>query len=232
MFPSAAIVDPYVLSTLPGKLVAHTGVDALTHALEATLSRPGVSNAVSDALAEDAAALLLGNLRAAAGEASDAAARSAVMRASTLAGMAFGNADVGAVHCLSESIGGLFDVPHGLGNAVFLAATLRHHLSVEDNLARSERRVRGTLTRLARRCAADAPHTVPPPTRGQEAEFFIDAVSSLCSALRIPRFSDLRIAEHEHARIAAMSVENGSNGSNPAGPLVAEEYQSIMQRAG
>ena len=100
MFPSAAIVDAHVLRSLPQKLIAYTGVDALTHALEATLSRPGVANCVSDSLAEDAVVTLLANLCAAAGGGDDDAL-AAVARASTMAGLAFGNADVGAVHCLS-----------------------------------------------------------------------------------------------------------------------------------
>jgi|APGre2960657444_1045066.scaffolds.fasta_scaffold00819_2 alcohol dehydrogenase len=231
MFPAAAVVDPDVLSSLPPKLVAYTGVDALTHALEATLSGAGTHNPVSDALAEDAAALLLGHLRAAASGGGDQDSRAAVMRASTLAGLAFGSADVGAVHCLSETLGGLFDVPHGLGNAIFLAATLRHHLAVEDGLARSSGRVRAVLGRLAHRCASDAPLHVPPPRRGQEAECFVEAVDKLCADLRIPKYAELKIAEHDLARIVRMSVENGSNGSNPNGPLNADEYLSIMARS-
>ncbi|PYQ63257.1 MAG: 1,3-propanediol dehydrogenase, partial [Acidobacteria bacterium] len=105
MFPDWAIVDADLLRTLPGRLVAWTGADALTHALEAATCR--LANPVSDALAEKAISLLLKYLRRAAADiAGDAEAREAVMRASTLAGLAFGNADVAAVHCLSETLGG------------------------------------------------------------------------------------------------------------------------------
>ena len=247
MFPAAAVVDAHVLRTLPRELVAYTGVDALTHAVEATLCREGVRNPLSCALAEDAAALLFGHLRAAAEgarrESAEAeAAREAVLRASTLAGMAFGNADVGAVHCLSESIGGVWDVPHGLGNAVFLAATLRHHLEVEDATAATAHMrapyVRARLARLAARCAADAPAAM---ARADDrhtqagahasAEWFLSALDALVRDLRIPPFSALRLPEVEHARIAALAVANGSNGSNPS-DMRAADYLRIMQLSG
>ena len=242
MFPAVALVDAHVLRTLPRELVAYTGVDALTHALEATLCRAGVRNAISCSLAEDATALLFQHLRAAADgtrqESAEAeAARAAVLRASTLAGMAFGNSDVGAVHCLSESIGGVWDVPHGLGNAVFLAATLRHHLAVEDAIT-SERApyVRARLTRLAARCAADAPAAMARADDryargGPSAEWFLSALDALVRDLRVPPFSALRLPEAEHARIAALAVANGSNGSNPS-DMGTADYMHIIRQAG
>ena len=250
MFPTAALVDAHVLRTLPRELVAYTGVDALTHALEATLCCEGVRNPISCALAEDAVALLFANLRAAADgarreDADSEAAREAVMRASCTAGMAFGNADVGAVHCLSESIGGVWDVPHGLGNAVFLSATLRHHLAVEDTTARHSTGgatppfVRARLARLAARCAADAPAAM---ARADDrfvqsgarpsADWFLSALDALVRDLRVPPFSALRLPEAEHARIAALAVGNGSNASNPSGALAVADYLRILQQAG
>jgi alcohol dehydrogenase len=245
MFPAAAVVDAHVLRTLPRPLVAYTGVDALTHAVEALLCRPGVSHVVSDALAVDAAAALFRHLRAAAaaagapdggGEAGEAA-RAGVMHAATLAGLAFGNADVGAVHCLSESIGGVWDVPHGLGNAVFLAPTLRHPGGVEDTAApggsAAPRRVRARLGRLAARIAAEAPDALRSNDSGAAggAEAFLNALDSLLRDLRIPPFSSLALPSSEAPRIAALAVANGSNGSNPA-PMVAADYLRIIQMAG
>ena len=242
VFPAAAVVDAHVLRTLPHELVAYTGVDALTHAVEATLCREGVRNPISCTLAEDATALLFAHLRAAADgarrESDEAeAARDGVLRASTLAGMAFGNADVGAVHCLSESIGGVWDVPHGHGNAVFLAATLRHHLAAEDS-ARGGAHVRARLARLAARCAADAPAAMARADDRHKqsgaaatAEWFLSALDALVRDLRIPPFSALRLPRAEHARIAALAVANGSNGSNPR-ELRADDYLQIMERAG
>ncbi len=182
MFPDWAIVDADLLVSLPGRLVAWTGADALTHAIEATTCR--IANPVSDALAEKAIALLFQYLRRAAFDiAGDPEAREAVMRASTLAGLAFGNADVAAVHCLSETLGGRWNLPHGLANAVLLAPVTRYNLEAcEDKLAKLE----GTL----------------PPGSGKGAEGVLQAIEDLARDLGIPQFRDLKIPEDAHPWIA------------------------------
>lgn len=209
MFPTWAIVDPDVIATLPAKLVAYTGVDALTHALEAVTCR--AANPISDALATTAAGLLFRYLpRAVADVAHDAEAREAVMRASTLAGMAFGNADVAAVHCLSETLGGRWDVPHGLANAVLLAPVLCYNLpSCEAKLA--------TL---------DA---VLPQGNGQGAPAVLAAVEDLVRALEIPAFSSFGIPKEDYAWIADRATKNGSNPSNPR-PMGPGNYLEILNR--
>ena len=133
MFPNEAIVDPELISTLPSSLIAYTGMDAYTHAIEAYTGT--CSNPISDALAEKAIVLLDRYLERAFLDAEDIEARTEVMRASTLAGMAFGNADVAGVHCLSESMGGLYNIPHGLANAILLVPVLKaHQLTIQDRL--------------------------------------------------------------------------------------------------
>jgi alcohol dehydrogenase len=210
MFPDWAIVDADLLRTLPGRLVAWTGADALTHAVEAVLCK--VANPVSDALATAAVSLLLRFLRRAAAHIDeDAEAREAVMRASTLAGLAFGNADVGAVHCLSETLGGRFDLPHGLANAVLLAPVVRSHLPVcADRLATLEA-------------------ALPPGSGngGQGAEGVLQAIDDLVRDLGIPRFRDLGIPAEAHPWIAERAAQNGSNPSNPRemGPA---EYLELL----
>jgi alcohol dehydrogenase len=235
MFPAAAIVDSHVLRSLPAKLVSYTGLDALTHALEATLCRPGVSHAVSDVLAEEATTLLLSNLRAAAAGGDDSALE-AVARGSTMAGLAFGNADVGAVHCLSETIGGLYGVPHGLGNAIFLHAALRFHLRREDGATRGTGAVRARLERLAQRAQLDAQCAFRGIRDGGErsegAELLLGAVEALVRDLRIPPLSSLSLPAADWEKIAALSVSNCSNVSNPGGELTKSDYLSIMHAAG
>lgn len=210
MFPDWAIVDADLLRTLPGRLVAWTGADALTHAVEAVTCK--VANPVSDALATAAVSLLLRYLRRAAAHIDeDAEAREAVMRASTLAGLAFGNADVGAVHCLSETLGGRFDLPHGLANAVLLAPVVRSHLPA-------------CAERLATLEAA-----LPPDSgnRGQGAEGVLQEIDELVRDLGIPRFRDLGIPAEAHPWIAERAAQNGSNPSNPRamGPA---EYLELL----
>lgn len=207
MFPDWAIVDAELLRTLPGRLVAWTGVDALTHAVEATTCR--LANPVSDALAATAVSLLFRYLRRAAADiAGDAEAREAVMRASTLAGLAFGNADVAAVHCLSETLGGRYDLPHGLANAILLAPVTRYNLqSCADKL--------GTL------------EAALPPGSGAGAEGVVQAIEDLLRDLGIPRFRDLGLPAADHPWIAEQAARNGSNPSNPR-EMGAAEYLELL----
>ena len=207
MFPDWAIVDAELLRTLPGRLVAWTGVDALTHAVEATTCR--LANPVSDALAATAVSLLFRYLRRAVADiADDAEAREAVMRASTLAGLAFGNADVAAVHCLSETLGGRYDLPHGLANAILLAPVTRYNLQdCADKL--------GTL------------EAALPPGSGAGPEGVVQAIEDLLRDLGIPRFRDLGLPAADHPWIAEQAARNGSNSSNPRemGPA---EYLELL----
>ncbi len=213
MFPDQALVDADLIATLPPDLVAWTGLDALTHALEATTCR--VANPVSDALAERAIALLFAYLeRAAADIEDDLEAREAVMRASTFAGLAFGNADVAGVHCLSESIGGLFDVPHGLANAILLSPVLRYHRPhVERRLAELE--------------ALLDSGTDPRVPAAWRAGSFLDRLDGLTGRLETPSFSSFEISADDYPLIAEQAVANGSNGSNPQ-PMAEEDYLQIL----
>jgi alcohol dehydrogenase len=213
MFPDWAFVDADLVSTLPPRFVAWTGMDALTHALEATTGR--AANPASDALALRAVALLFRYLRRACEDIQgDAEARAAVMEAATLAGMAFGNADVGAVHCLSETLGARWDLPHGLLNAVLLAPVLRSHLpSIRDRLAPLDARLPGGTT------------STDPPER---AERVLLSIEALAAAVGIPPFTDLGIPEKDYPWIAKRAADNGSNPSNPR-PMGPPEYLTLLQ---
>ncbi|HEY0557308.1 MAG TPA: iron-containing alcohol dehydrogenase [Thermoanaerobaculia bacterium] len=204
MFPDWAVVDADLLVTLPSRLVAWTGVDALTHAIEAATCR--LANPVSDALAEKAISLLFRYLRRAVLDiANDPEAREGVMRASTLAGLAFGNADVAAVHCLSETLGGRWNIPHGLANAVLLAPVTRYNFAAcADKLA--------TLDT-----------TLPPGC----TEGFLPALDDLLRDLNIPHFRDLGIPADAYPWIAERAALNGSNSSN-AREMGAAEYLEIL----
>ena len=124
--PLAAIVDYELTYTVPPRTTADTGVDSLTHALEAYVSRR--ANPVSDALALAAMALIGRHLRTAYAEPRNAAAREGMMLGATQAGMAFCNSSVALVHGMSRPIGARFHVPHGLSNAMLLPAITRFGL--------------------------------------------------------------------------------------------------------
>jgi alcohol dehydrogenase class IV len=130
--PLAAVVDHELTFSLPPRITADTGIDALTHALEAFVSRR--ANPVSDDYARSAMRLIAPNLRRVWAQPADAAAREAMMRGATLAGLAFSNASVALVHGMSRPVGAHFHVPHGLSNAMLLPAVTAFGL--EAGLAR------------------------------------------------------------------------------------------------
>jgi alcohol dehydrogenase class IV len=116
--PTAALVDYNLTLSLPPRTTADTGIDALTHAMEAYVSKK--ASLYSDTQAIAAMKLLAPNLRRAFHDGSDKEAREAMMLGSTLAGIAFSNASVALVHGMSRPIGAFYHVPHGLSNAMLL----------------------------------------------------------------------------------------------------------------
>lgn len=124
--PLAAIIDFELTYSVPPRTTADTGVDSLTHALEAYVSRR--ANPVSDALALAAMAQIGRHLRTAFAEPANPAAREGMMLGATQAGLAFSNSSVALVHGMSRPIGARFHVPHGLSNAMLLPAVTRFGL--------------------------------------------------------------------------------------------------------
>ncbi len=123
LIPDWAILDAELTVGLPAHVTAATGIDAMVHAIEAFTSKHK-KNVVSDTLARQALALLGGSIHTACTDGSDRDARSNMLLGSMLAGMAFANAPVAAVHALAYPLGGHFHVPHGLSNALVLPYVL------------------------------------------------------------------------------------------------------------
>ncbi len=125
LLPTIALVDPSLSSQLPPRITGDTGLDALTHAIEAYAAN--FRNDYSDALALKAAELVFGYLpRAYAAGGSDSAAREKMANAATLAGLAFGNSFVGMAHALGHSFGSYFHIPHGRAVALFLPYVMEY----------------------------------------------------------------------------------------------------------
>lgn len=118
--PTVAIVDFELTMGKPARLTADTGIDSLTHAIEAYVSRK--ANPFSDAMAISAMKLIAPNVRTACAEPGNRAAREAMMVGAHHAGIAFSNASVALVHGMSRPVGAFFHVPHGLSNAMLLPA--------------------------------------------------------------------------------------------------------------
>ncbi len=121
LLPDLALLDAELTLGLPAHVTAATGIDAMVHAIEAYTSKR-LKNPISDCLAREALRLLSGALHQACRNGSDMAAREAMLLGACLAGMAFANAPVAAVHALAYPVGARFHVPHGLSNSLMLAA--------------------------------------------------------------------------------------------------------------
>lgn len=123
LIPPYAVLDASLTLGLPKNITATTGLDALTHAVEAYIGRS--TNALTRAMAEEAVCLIAGNLAAAWEDGQNAAARKSMLRAAYCAGIAFTRSYVGYVHGVAHSLGGQYGIAHGLANAVILPRMLR-----------------------------------------------------------------------------------------------------------
>jgi len=213
MYPVVSIVDPDLIKTLPKSIIASTGLDALTHAVEAYLSKP--ATLITDINALKAVKLILGALEGAFIDIEkNHKDRENLMYGSTIAGFAFGNSDVTAVHCISESIGALYDVPHGVANSIFLPHVLGYNLPacVEK------------MADLARETG------FPAFDDKAAAQLFITHITKLSKQLEIPMFKDLHIGREQFETIADMSFANNSNLSNPRS-MDRKDYLKILENA-
>jgi alcohol dehydrogenase len=126
LYPEAAILDPALTVSLPPHITATTGVDALTHALEAFVSTQ--AHPISDMYALEAIELISSNLVKAYAHGGNLEARSNMLLGSLLAGKALATAGVGLVHAMAYPLGGMFGIPHGLANAVLLPYVMAYNL--------------------------------------------------------------------------------------------------------
>jgi len=126
LFPSAALLDPELTLDLPPQVTAATGMDALIHAVEAFTSKNAYP--MTDMLAREAISLVAGNIRTAFANGQDLGARTCMLEGSLLAGMAFANAGVTAVHAFAYPIGAEFHIPHGVANSIMLAPVMEFNM--------------------------------------------------------------------------------------------------------
>ena len=213
MFPVIALVDPDLLNSLPLSIIASTGIDALTHAIEAYTSR--CATFITDTFALKAIELILNSLENVFKDTDRKPdVRNDLMLGSTLAGIAFGNSDVGAVHCVSESIGAIFDIPHGIANSIFLPFIMTFNLpACTDKLA--------DIAAVAGVVEED---------KTLAAQKLIEQIKTLSRTLQIPSFKDTGIPPDQFQLIAEYSFKNNSNTSNPRKTTV-EDYINILNEA-
>ena len=128
--PDMAIIDGELSASMPENVTANTGLDALSHGVEAYASN--ISERYSDTLAKSAIELVFKNLLTAVSEGSNLEVRQAMHDASCMAGMSFNNVWLGIVHSMSHQIGGTFGIPHGCGNAILMPNVIRYNSKETD----------------------------------------------------------------------------------------------------
>lgn len=197
LIPRCAVLDPLLTVSLPPQTTAETGMDALTHAVEAYLSR-FYPTRETNRLAEEAVVTIFQTLERACAHGEDVDARQALLTASYQAGAAFTRASVGNVHAIAHTLGGLYGVGHGLANAVLLPVILR------DYGTAAHRR----LSRLAELVGLSG------HTEAARANAFIDAILAMNARLGIPTgFTCIR--EADLPRMAAWAAAE----ANPTYPV-------------
>lgn len=204
--PTAAVIDYELTVSVPQRTTADTGIDALTHAIEAYVSKK--ANSYSDAQALAAMRLIGGNLRKVYHNGSDLAAREAMMLGSTLAGIAFSNASVALVHGMSRPIGAFFHVPHGLSNAMLLPAVTAYSVP-----AAPERYAE------CARAAGFASHDDDTDTANRK---LLEGLVALNRELNVPTLAQFGVEKAEFDKVvetmAEQALASGSPGNNPRVP--------------
>ena len=208
--PAAAIVDYELTLTVPPRTTADTGVDALTHAIEAYVSKK--ANAFSDAQAIASMKLIFPNLRSVYKNGNDKKAREKVMFGSTLAGMAFSNASVALVHGMSRPIGANYHVPHGLSNAMLLPTVTKFSI-IGSPLRYSE-------------CAKVMGIALTNDKQDIANEKLINELYNLNKDLDVPSLLEYGIEKEDFISkldiLAKQAIDSGSPANNPIIPSHGE----------
>ncbi|MCZ2404286.1 iron-containing alcohol dehydrogenase [Paenarthrobacter sp. Z7-10] len=211
--PQAAIIDYELTLTMPPRLTADTGIDALTHAIEAYVSRK--ANPFSDAFALTAIRTIGVNLRRVYADGSDEKAREAMMLAATQAGIAFSNSSVALVHGMSRPMGAHFHIAHGLANAMLFPAVTEFSVSAAEPRYADCARALGL--------AADS-------SDGDAAKALVAELHALNRDLEVPTPQAFGIDqdawEEKITLMAEQALASGSPANNPVVPD-AEQIQGI-----
>ncbi|WP_082234502.1 iron-containing alcohol dehydrogenase [Halobacillus massiliensis] len=212
LVPDYAVLDPLLIIKLPPSFTASTGMDALTHAVEAYIGRSNTQE--TEDFSREAVKLIFENLLKAYSNGENVAARENMHKASHLAGMAFTRAYVGYVHAIAHTLGGFYSIPHGLANAIILPYVLRYYGEAVYN----------PLADLAEAAGLSEPEE----TVDQKAVKFIDAIEKMNEDMNIPK----KIPEIEERDIPLMA-SRAFHEANPLYPvpkiLTKEDLRMLYQ---
>lgn len=222
LIPRYAFLDPGLSCSLPPDMTAYSGMDAMTHAVEAYCNR--FCSPKMKAHAMKAVSLIGANLLTAYREPANKAARMNMLTGSYEAGIAFTNAYVGYVHAIAHGIGGLYHVPHGEANAILLPKVLAAYGSaVYEPLARLEREVRAAWGKPGREVrAAGAEDGSREETDAVLAEAFIERIRRMNRSMGIPEQLAM-LRKEDVPELAARALKEG-NPNYPV-PVIWEEEQ-------
>ena len=227
--PDVAIIDPDLVMSLPKTITADTGMDVLTHAIEAYVSN--MASDYTDGLAEKAFELVFKNLREAYNNGSNAYAREKMHNASTIAGMAFTNAFLGVNHSLAHKIGAEFHLPHGRINAILLPYVIRYNSQRPTKFVSFPK----YEYYIADQKYADLSRRMNFPAYGNEegVNSLIKEIQKLNVDLNIPKsFKETGINEQEFMAkldlLADRAFEDQCTTANPRLPLVEELKQILI----
>lgn len=215
ILPGVALLDPRMTLTMPPKITAASGMDALTHAIEAYMCLQ--KNPLSDSFAFGAIELIMKNLIKAVENGRDEDARLAMSDAALLAGLAFSNSMVGIIHSIAHALGGVCHVPHGMANAIILP------FGMEYNMARAGDYISDLLLPLG---GAEKYSGTPPAKRAEKS---IDEVRSILKELNarcgLPvTLGEAGVDRGDFKAVATAAINDGSVQYNPE----AVEYEAVM----
>jgi alcohol dehydrogenase class IV len=216
VIPDAALIDPLPTTTMDAELTAHTGLDALTHAIEAYVSN--AQSPVTDLFAARAVELVRDHLVAAIRNPDDMAARSGMMFASLYAGLAFSNAILGAVHAMAHSLGGFLDLPHGQCNAILLDHVTDYNYSSAP----------GRYDDIGRLLGA---RLTPDMSGDDRKQAVIGVLRDLKKAAGADQtLSDLGVRPSELSELSAKAINDPCMITNPRHPTV-EDIRALYEAA-
>jgi len=215
--PVAALVDYSLTLSLPARTTADTGIDALTHAMEAYVSKK--ANLYSDTQALAAMRLIGPNLRTAYHDGLNKNAREAMMLGSTLAGVAFSAASVALVHGMSRPIGAAFHVPHGLSNAMLLPAVTQYSIPAAEKRYADCARAMGVATEQ--------------DSDQQANQKLLQELRAINDELQVPTLEQFGVERQKFMDLLPLMSEqalaSGSPGNNPRVPSTEELIEIYQQ---
>ena len=209
--PKTALLDPDVLMGLPSHIMASCGIDAMTHAVEAYTCK--AANPHTDAFALSAIELIAKNIKKAV-KSPDVDSCMAMMLGSTMAGIAFGYSDVAAVHCMAEALGGKYDTPHGVANAVLLSTVTEFNVPSDIVKYATISKYLGVDT--SRMTQEEAAYSCP------------KALAKLCDDVGIQKMRDVKgIDPQDFVFLSKAAERNLSTPNNPRA-VTEKEYMDLF----